>query len=312
MFQLGKLLRAQHAHWQVVSARDEVLREGEQHNLLLNQASDTLLIGNGFHALNRHVVVGTSSVAPDGAQTGLGAEVARTGAFPTGQNETLTRVGDGIYEITRTRQFAAGALDGRNLTEWGFSPSNAPGNNLAVRELFRDAQGNPITLTLEPGQALRITHKMRVTFAPTVAQSVNLTIDNLGVKPARLWVSGYQNADYVAINALLRNVYLQIGRLYTPGGGSGYTDWTASADAIACNHVQYVPGSKRIETQRVTWDTNAAVGECFGFGMSAQRDLSDYYGHGVSGIVLKFDEGHQFTKDNEHKLISPALGVSWS
>lgn len=46
----------------------------------------------------------------------------------------------------------------QNLTGYGFTPTS--GGTIAVMELFRDAQGNPITLSLTAGKKVRVDHEL--------------------------------------------------------------------------------------------------------------------------------------------------------
>jgi hypothetical protein len=309
MLQSKMGLKAQHAHWEVLNSKGETLREGVQHNLVLNQARDTLLVTQGMRRLTAYACVGTGSTAPAPAQTALDNEVARTDAVPNGEVEGWTQTAPGVYECKRVKQFGSAAVGNLNLTEWGFSPGAAIGANLAIRELFRDANGNPITLTLSAGQSLRITHKLQVTLGPVAPVNGSINIVGKGVRTGKLFIK--DSADLTAFEAMLTGEFLAFTNLIYDdpvqyaGFGAAYQSLNATLDA-------YVPGSKQRKMQPVTYDQNAANNPIYGFAISRLRDFSDYYSSPNYGICFKFDPGQEFTKDNLHSLTIDDWTVSWT
>jgi len=185
-------------------------RVGEQHNLLLNQAFD-LIASHGFTALTSYAVVGTGSSAPSATDTGLVSELARTNEKPGGSSDEISRVSDGVWNIQRVREFSASVVGGANLTEWGWAPSKTRNAlDLAVRELFRDSNGEPITLTLADDQNLRLIYTQEVSIAPVTPVAASLAITNLGSLTGNFIVHAYSNAgsgnktDLDLINSLAR------------------------------------------------------------------------------------------------------------
>jgi hypothetical protein len=300
----------QFAHWQVIDEGGKIIRENEQHNLVLNRAKDDLLAQYGYLLLTGFAVVGSGSTAPVSTQTGLQTEVARTGSKPANTSDETLQVTPGVYDIVRVRQFDAAQLAGRNLTEWGFSPVNVPGANLAVRELFRDAQGTPITLTMNPGQTLRIIHKTRVTLNPLNVVNTSLNITGLGNRAGKLYLKD-GSQDLWAIDALISGRYLACGIIYN-NDAVQYSGPSALSDSKGLTLQPYVSGSKLRQTQPVTWNANEAIRTIWGLAIHRSVEaVNNYYGNSSGGLCLKFDAGQEFTKDNEHSLTLGAWGVSW-
>jgi hypothetical protein len=88
--EIGARIRPQWLHWQVGRYREKLSfgpggegkariwvpeREGEQHNLILNQFYDTLIPQYGFIGSSQYAAVGTGSTAPDPTQTQLANEI---------------------------------------------------------------------------------------------------------------------------------------------------------------------------------------------------------------------------------------------
>jgi len=214
-------LQPQYLHWQVGRYKERLVsgpgglgrgriwvpeKEGEQHNLILTQTYDTLIGQYGFVELGRYAVVGTGSTDPDPAQTGLVNEVARTNAdtSPPQSGNAEPTPGQGVF--TRVREFTEAQVGGRNLTEWGYSPTGTVGNNLMCRELFRDGLGNPVVLTLATDQRLRLIYKYSFSYTPAIgtAQDVSVNINGIGVRTAKLFLSRYHWNGVT----LLEHIYL--------------------------------------------------------------------------------------------------------
>jgi hypothetical protein len=189
MFNLNKIadFGAHHMVFQVVNPDGSVFLESAPiHNLVLTNAYE-LISTNRVSRLFDYAAVGTGTAEPIATQTGLVAEVARTSSQPSGFADTLVRIANGQYEFTRVRQF--NNVANLNLTEWGYSPSASVGNNLAVRELFRDGANNPIPINLTTGQQLRLLYKARFEFNIT-PQAGNINIAGVGDRAGTLYLLG--------------------------------------------------------------------------------------------------------------------------
>jgi len=292
-------------------------KEGEQHNLILTQTYDTLIAQYGFVALGNYAVVGTGSAAPDPAQTGLVNEVARTNAdtSPAQSNNAEPTPGQAVF--TRVREFTEAQVGGRNLTEWGFSPAGAAGNNLMCRELFRDGLGNPVVLTLATDQRLRLIYKFSFNYTPAIgtAQDVSININGIGVKTAKLFLNRY----HFSRSTLVEHIYL----LDEWSRGYGFeilhavlsTAMTPDPDAI-------LPGKYsdelNLNTLGFTQITRGRKINARTFGaLDANRT---WYGlmlirggrfNERGAIILAFDPGQEFTKDSLYKMVVNEWVLTW-
>jgi len=326
--QLSVQLRPQHLRWEVGRYRDRIRsgpgglsrariwtpeHVGEQHNLVLNQAYD-LIAAAGFRGLTNYAVVGTGSTAPSTSDTRLEAELARTNTVPSGSSDQFSRIADGVWRIERTREFSSAAVGGHNLTEWGWAPGGTVGTaDLAVRELFRDENGNPIALTLAADQALRVIYAIEVSIAPVTAQAASLQITNLGELTGNVIVHAESNpgsgvkTDLDLIDALAVGGGA-VGLGTTRGGLTYYlpSDRTAyDGKPLAFN--PYNSGDRARSVQSVTWDTGEAVKTITDIVIGISRYSSVAY-----NFVLELDTGSEIVKDNMHKLILDGWTViSW-
>jgi hypothetical protein len=312
----GVSLRPHEMHWQTLASDGRILREAEQpiHNLVLNQAWDSLIAQHGFSNLNRYAVVGTGSTAPAANQTGLTAEAARTNTGVSGQPDTVTRVSNGVYEITRYREFSEAQVGGLNLTEWGWSPVAAAGNNLMSRELFRDGGGNPITLTLATDQKLRLIYKTRITLGPvSAAHAINIA--NLGnytgtAKLFRYYQIGITTVDNMDLSladawAAGATLYVCVDSLANPNWGynSNVANW-ANISLKAAAPQAYANDRKRV-IPAVTFPSNEANQNITRIFIKTSNLPDD------ASSALQFWLDTPFTKDNLHKLIIGQWQLSW-
>lgn len=200
--QPGGLMLPMHAklrgrvRWQVLDERGvpEVPRtpsgfaiapiEGvEQPNLITNAGMD-LFAAYSFRTFNPLQVgwrqwlrVGTGSIAPAFTDTALGNEAQdnnNSGSFSsgalTGELDTVTN--EWVIYALNTRIVTMDA--DRNLTEFGFSPLRVTSSgDLAIRELFRDGVGTPITVSLLTGKSVRVDHTLEIRIpAPAIGNAI--------------------------------------------------------------------------------------------------------------------------------------------
>ena len=315
-------LEPQQMHWQILGPNGKVLREAEQpcHNIVLNNAKE-LVATLGLFEQSDWAVVGTGSTAPDPSQTGLVNELARTNAGVSGMPDTVTEVSTGVWEVTRYRQFTAAQVGGQNLTEWGWSGSGSVGNNLMSRELFRDGGNNPITLTLDSDQQLRLIYKVRVVVGPTTPQNASINITGIGIRTGRLTLykvlqGAYSyNANPVAgLSRMCRaspnnpTVVYTVNRLNLDYNQSDAPfDW--GAFAFPAGYQNYVANSKERKMNNFVRSTSEVVATIVGIGVSEQPSS-------VTGkrcrLYFEFDIGQEITKDNLHELTIEGFKVSWT
>jgi len=350
--QLTARLQPQYLHWQVGRYKERLTsgpgglgrgkvwvpeREGEQHNLILTQTYDTLIPLYGFLDMVRYAAVGTGSTPPSPSQTGLANEVRRTLNLATGYSYYYipTRIADGVADILAAREFTEAEVGGQNLTEWGFGPRAATTDSrLAVRELFRDGNGNPIVLTLATDQRLRLLYKMRLTVGPVTPQAVSINIDGIGIRTGKLvmrkdipvfvdpftkWREpqstdpSYASSfgDIAMLDGFARQASFSgpsYGHVIFAASGvdpSTYYNSTGSfsnPDAKTIAYQSYVANSRQRKTQPVVWLSSEANVTVYGIAIGQKSTPSP---------LLLFDPGQQFTKTNLYKLQIGEWTLSW-
>lgn len=319
-------LQPQHLHWQVGRYKERltsgpgglgrekiwvVEKEAEQHNLILNQTYDSLMAQYDLLSLARYAVVGTGSTPPDPTQTGLVSEVARQ---DYGSLLPHALVSDHVYDISATIEFPETKVGGRNLTEWGFSPVSTPGNNLMVRELFRDGSSNPVVLTLATDQRLRLIYKYRVSFLPNTAQDVSININGLGVKTGRFILVRGVYPDFYNLLEMMREFMAGVSvkfrvlstfLLLNPSDASSYND----PHSFSISYQTYTSGSRTRKTQPLTIPNTAANVTWATFG------LGQYFGpDNVNNQVIArfvFNSGQEFTKNDQYKITIGEWVLTW-
>jgi hypothetical protein len=308
-------------------------REGEQHNLILTQTYDTLIAQYGFLDMVRYAAVGTGSTPPAASQTGLANEVARTLGLASGYAYYYipTRIANGVADILSAREFTEAEVGGQNLTEWGFGPRAAGTDaRLAVRELFRDGGGTPVTLTLASDQRLRLLYKMRLTAAPATPQSVSINISGIGTKTGKLVMRAYGTHQ---VPARWQEPQTNYPPYYSDFGDIDILDGFAHQDAFNNNgHVihiysgtdpstyynnttaftnnpykaiayqSYVANSRQRKSQPVVWAPSEANTTIYGIGLG-------FYWY--PSPLLIFDSGQEFTKNNLYKLQFDQWTLTW-
>lgn len=153
----------------LINREGKVVHEHTQSNLILDRGLDFIMAWLYVYNMLSYIAVGTGSTAPNPTQTALANEIARTNAtLGLGEGLWGTVLGDGHYRLSRTRAFDYNQANG-NLTEFGGSDSSSPGAGVLTRELFRDANGNPIVITKTSNERLVITYHIEVKLSPTVA-----------------------------------------------------------------------------------------------------------------------------------------------
>jgi len=320
--------------WQILDRHGRVVREADSpiHNLVLNQARDTLVAQFGFTPQSRYAVVGQASGAPQPTDTGMTVERARTDFVPDGESDTVTRVSPGVYNVRRVRQFTAAQVGNQNLTHWGFSGSATPGNNLMCLEQFKDGSGNPITLTPDADQQLRLIYISRITVGPVVATPGSINIVNIGNRTGQfvaLGDGGYPGSP--AIGYFPQSDIGMLDRIASGGtlGGSGNAGvwgfWlrpNTFTPAYGTNTSErgtgflktptiaaYTPGSKQRLINELIFTANEANFTIRSMGFAWHTPYAGDYGYAF-GFV--FDSGQEFTKTNLNELRLTGWGVSWT
>ncbi len=283
-------------------------RVGEQHNLVLDVALDNLIVSNAWMNLIKYAVVGTGSTAPNAGDTQLAAELARSYNPAPGYSATPTEsfVSDGVYRIEKGVEFSPSEVGGNNLTEWGWSPSGTTNGALVSRELFRDDNNNPITLSLASDQYLRLIYAIQITLAP-LTQAITIDITNIGSINGTLRLSseaatgGMSKAyDYTVLQYLVRGVGVNFGGM-SINGPSTY-DGKAWGGSITTKGLTYQnPSGRSRQSNQTTFEPSE------GNHTWATLVLHTYGKY--PGVYVNLDS--PFTKDDQHKLIFDPWTISW-
>jgi hypothetical protein len=364
--EIGARIRPQWLHWQVGRYREKLSfgpggegkakiwvpeKEGEQHNLILTQFYDSLIPQYGFIGPSQYAAVGTGSTAPDPSQTQLANEIGtsssprRTNRVPTGESNEIEALATyGEYNIRRVFEFTEAQVGGLNLTEWGFSPVSSYNGPLMTRELFRDGSGNPVVLTLDTDQRLRLIYRYKVTVSPTSPQDVSVNIggDGPGIRTAKFLLTGifstrsstgYGTVIYFGVPVSSDNsTYRQrrgdllVADVLARGGqteGLGRVAFSTNAVPLT-----YIHTSDNIVTNNPnkSLSYNSPVGRSRNASVLLQVTEHvitiksvilngninyDSYNYVAATGNLVFDNGQEFTKDNLHKLLIAYWQVTW-
>lgn len=175
--------------WKLLRRDGSIAQQGGGKNVILNQGLDLAMIKQGVadqpcgwptfigtERLIAYVAVGTGNSTPDVTQTALDNEIGRSGhTLNLGDCKTITKISDGVFDLGVTRAFDYDEANG-NLTEYGGAIKSSGANTLGTRELFRDGNGNPVTVTKTSDNRLVINYILRIALtpiAPTVQGTVN-------------------------------------------------------------------------------------------------------------------------------------------
>jgi len=331
--------RAQHLSWQLVKSSwgissgplgtfrkplEHVVREGEQHNLVLDQAYDYIAT-YGLTPLANFAVLSTGTDQITSSTTGLTGEFRRTNRDQTGATgtRTITRISDGVYTVRLVREFLESEVSGRNITQWGFSPVGTSGNNLVVAEFFRDGQGNPVVITPESDQRLRLIYTYRFSIGPVVAVPSSINITGLGTFLGKyvLTISsagaGGNYPDLVSTEVAITGSVINSGgdpsssylniNLNSTRLPALYSDTSSSSSGLLASKwpglQPYARGSRTRKTNPVTFLSNEANGTI------RTISLGSRWGGGFRFVL---DPGYDIVKDNLHKLTIGPFTVIWS
>jgi hypothetical protein len=365
--EISARIRPQWLHWQVGRYREKLSfgpggegkariwvpeREGEQHNLILTQFYDSLIPQYGFIGSSQYAAVGTGSTAPNASQTQLVNEIGtsgsprRTNSVPSGESNDIEALATyGEYNIRRVLEFTEAQVGGLNLTEWGFSPVNSYNGPLMTRELFRDGSGNPVVLTLDTDQRLRLIYRYKVTVSPTSPQNVSVNIggDGPGIRTAKFLLTGmfstfagsgsYGGPNYfgIVLNSLnttyrqRRGDLVVVDAMARGGSAMGVGTVGFSNDAVPLTYIHtvqtfttnspnknlsYGSVSGRSRQASVLLGTTEHVITIKSVILNGNLQTANH-NHSCPTGNLVFDNGQEFAKDNLHKLLIAYWQVTW-
>ena len=296
-------------------------RAAEQHNMVLDNGFE-LVPTAGFSKLNMYAAVGTGSTAPSASDTTLEAETAASsGSPPSGESDTITEdTSSYTYTIQRVREFSEADVGGKNLTEWGWRPSSS--GTLMSRELFRDDNGDPVTLTLDADQKLRLIYSIAVQVAPAAdtGQAQTFSLTNVGDFNGQWWVARFREktplllADFLAAgwgtpNCGYTGACWTVSRAPMQPGDTYVTGNVDYQNTLRLTYEPYESGSRKRTVSEVTVDTDKWNYDIYGIVIGIHDSVDEIYAY-MDGVY--FDFGNHFTKDNLHKLIFNQFdGISW-
>lgn len=220
---------------EVLDARGHTVEERHFRNLITNSGLDYFMT-NGMQQLHRAVCVGVGNRPPSPGDVALDAEVARHMPMESG---SCIYSGPGEVRSTRQWLFPLGVIEA-NLAEVGFSPLGSYGGGVGIRQLFKDAQGNPQVVSVNREQQLRIRHDLYLRWPLGLSPSTwevagwgtlrgqsGFLWQSTGVD---LWNFGYEYGG----GLIQPHTYMQggLGRLTRPPG-VGNADTYMGADIIA-------------------------------------------------------------------------------
>lgn len=147
-------------------------------NLIVDDALNAIGAGgNPINSMLQYLAVGTGNAEPSAADVALVSELARTnsnGGFP----DSAGYVGgaEPYWWLKRNRVFTESEANG-NLTELGFF-RNSSGAPMFNRQLFRDINGDPVTVVKTSQDQLRIELEFRI-YPPVVDVDQNFEVDGI-------------------------------------------------------------------------------------------------------------------------------------
>lgn len=284
--------------------------EHEQTNLILNTGLDYALAdtyGPQISTLHSHVGVGTGSIAPDVGQNALANEIARSSNhLNLGPTLEVTNPETGRLQFMRSRAFDFNQANG-NLTEFGGSASSSASMN--TRDLFRNEQGDPITITKTEEEQLVIHYSVFIDVAPTSMTpdgSINIagfgTIDvekiaYRGYGSSGPNVTGYSSSLRVVPVTALSTTHDSAAN---PSGPPGLN--MTSSSTTGSSTEPYVGGSyERIWTQAYGAQTEGAT--IVGI-VLIRPNSTNGLRHGLWG--WNFTNPQELQKDADYRLIVSA------
>ncbi|WP_394201080.1 hypothetical protein [Marinagarivorans algicola] len=164
-------------HVKIGKSEHDIRQEYQFNNMITNTGLDSLSDDSPV-TLTQYCRVGQSSAAPEESQADL---VARWGdASAAGPSGSSTNSGGSPWwhAYTRKYQFKAGSVSGAPLGEIGFFDSNQEDAPMFSRALFKDSDGNPITINVLEDEILFIEYTLRM-FPPENDFTGTLTIDGV-------------------------------------------------------------------------------------------------------------------------------------
>jgi len=150
---------------ELIHARTGLIKQKLEFPNLITDAGLDALAGTTIQIstflASGYLAVGTGSTAPDEGDTGLASETGVRSNSVGGGSNSVGFGSSNVYSYYRiTREFSESQSNG-NLTEFGIFSASTAGTML-VRQLFRDSNGDPVTITKTSDDKLRIIYEFRI------------------------------------------------------------------------------------------------------------------------------------------------------
>lgn len=288
-----------HTAWELLED-DRVVKSGAYHNLITNKGLDDFGTASSMADWRYFMALGTGSAAPDITQYSLSNEVIRTSSSGVFQAESaIYGESNGLLYCEHSLTRVASFNSSYNITEYGLGKDYV--QNVGIRELFRDSNGQPIVISVNSGQQLKVTHTIRLSLSSAL-QNKTTIIEGLGnFQSVGCWYSSYNLADLFAI--FMPQGSCSIWALMT--AQDRVTGEPNIQGAYVTSKAQpYVNGEyKRIK--RGIFDAGLATGKHYGYAFDSSSNGTAYGGY--KEILVNPDS---IDKDATKKLTID-LVVSW-
>lgn len=289
-------------------------------NMILDQGMDYALSGsyNSVGGLMRYHCVGTGTNPVLASNTGLQAEVKRTGTLLTGAGNVGRTYSSGIVTFRFTFDHTVEGAGGANYTEHGVSPSATAGKNLFARSLISGG-----TVSVAEGQQLRVIYDVSVALTPYTQTAATVGGTGWPVSPATncdgivtLWKLNSIAGELSTTGALSSNSLICMSALGLPSldacssvtlptgidGSGGKT--AISGSRIAYSRSSYTPGSFTRSFTPNAYATASSFSSTSIIGWAITSDYSE------DAIIFKYNQAQ--TKASTHRLRYPSITVTWA
>lgn len=294
-----------HTFWELLDDKGRTLQSGDHHNLITNAGLDAFgttwaralympyegLLHTYFGAWRQYLHLGTGSAEPVATGTAIDGEVSVSnwhGGFDGDMHfnvDTTPNSYRAVSRHVRVQDFS----QARNLTNYGFS---ANGGAVSIWEKFRQPDGTPIVLTVEPGQRLKVVHDLTITlprgFGPVVTRNMPGVGDVSG--RAGFWTpDGPRTQMFTEIFSPIGVENQLFGQILTAADDFNTAALPALGAGVGVSVASYVAGSCRVRKSFV-FEASQANGPVYGLRMynSNMQDAGFRLGL-TSGPILKDD-----------------------
>lgn len=281
-------------------------------NLILDCGLDMFPTVSAIDQIYTYFAIGTGTADPLVTDTKLTTEYTygsnrnaygTVGNYSAYNSVTIPTAGTDPYVITIQKGFQSttGSLNGTHYTELGFSPLLNHNTNLFSKFRIQDGSGNPVSVSVDVTQQLRIKYQLLVKLTPVTLTHNTTTITGIGsfgyTSGWQQVTSSYIDAVQIITGAGSRSLYCCSALTLAPLIGNAPTR-TMMPNPGGLDMETYTPGSHYI-IRGCTYETLQNVGTIVG--------IIGIYGDYFWGAL--FDT--PIVKPDTHKLTF-RLRFSWA